>query len=199
MMPQPTPEMSDDPSSDRLSDQVMHALRRINRAMELHSRFLKAHYGLTTPQLSVLLDLARHQARSAGELARRVHLSQATVTGVLDRLEGHGLIERSRSARDRRRVHLELTPKARALLAGAPPQFQRSFSAQFNRLEQWERTMMLATLQRVVAMMEAPDGPIASLGEVSAAPTEDDAPPLRAYSPADPQRRPDRPPEGGRD
>jgi DNA-binding MarR family transcriptional regulator len=49
---------------------------------------------------------------TAGELATAVGLSPGAVTTVLDRLEEHGFVERTRDPADRRRVTLKLTPEA---------------------------------------------------------------------------------------
>ncbi len=144
--------MSDSPNLDEL---IIAALRRITRAIDLHSRVLLHDHGLTAPQLAVLRVIARFQPVTASGVAREVHLSQPTVTGILNRLESRRLLQRSRGATDRRRVELTLTPDAQALLADAPSPLQDDFALQLARLQQWEQTQILATLQRIAAMMEA--------------------------------------------
>jgi DNA-binding MarR family transcriptional regulator len=136
---------------------VVTALRRIIRAIDLRSRHLVTHYGLTGPQLVVLRQLAASDGTPVGMLTRAVHLSQATVTGILDRLEKRGLVRRERSTGDRRRVLVWLTQAGEQLLATAPPLLQEEFRAAFDRLEDWEQTQILSSLQRVVSMMEAKD------------------------------------------
>lgn len=136
---------------------VVVALRRIIRAIDLRSRDLVTRYGLTGPQLTVLRELASGDGMSVGQLTRAIHLSQATVTGILDRLARRELIERHRSERDKRRVQVWLTEKGKQLTAEAPPLLQEEFTRQFNRLKDWEQTQILSALQRVVAMMEAHD------------------------------------------
>lgn len=146
------------PDKQRVTRDVVIALRRIVRAIELHSQSLVHNVGLTGPQLLVLQALAEFDGvASAGTLARAVHLSQATVTGILDRLERHGHATRLRSTTDKRRVLVSLTPRAEELLAQAPQPLQHSFTRRFAELEEWERTQMLSVLQRVVAMLEARD------------------------------------------
>ena len=70
-----------------LEDQVIVALRRITRAIDLHSRELMLHVGLTAPQLAALQDIGRLQPITVGALAKSIHLSQATLTGICTRLE----------------------------------------------------------------------------------------------------------------
>jgi DNA-binding MarR family transcriptional regulator len=137
-----------------LEDQVIGALRRITRAIDLHSRALVQQHGLTVPQLATLRAVANRQPVTASGLAKAIHLSLATVTGILDRLEKRGLVARSRDGHDRRSVVVQLTE------AGA-------------KLVESERTQLLASLQRIAAMMDAERieaVPVLSTGVVTASP-----------------------------
>ena len=138
-----------------LEDQVIAALRRIGRAIDLHSRLLLKKYGLTAPQLAALQAIQRLQPMTAGAVAREIHLGQATVTGILSRLERHGYILRTRGSNDRRSVLVELTPEGCRLAKEAPSPLHERFRTELSRLQEWERTMILATLQRIASMMDA--------------------------------------------
>ena len=154
-----------------ITEMVLVALRRIIRAIDLRSRSLVTRYGLTGPQLILLKQLSSQDGGSVGELTRAIHLSQATVTGILDRLAKRELVRRERSTDDRRRVQVWLTEEGRKLLADAPPLLQEEFTEQFDNLEDWEQTQILSAIQRVVAMMEAKHieaTPILTTGPVSA-------------------------------
>lgn len=143
-------------SGDLGSDQrVIAALRRIVRAIDLHSRDLERSFGVTGPQLVALQELARLGPVPTGKLARHTHVSHPTMTGILARLEKRGLIARARDESDRRRVTVRVTDAGEALLAAAPSPLQERFRARFERLADWEQTQMLATLQRIAAMMDA--------------------------------------------
>ena len=138
-----------------IGDEVLIALRRLIRAVDLHSRYLSKHFGLTGPQLIILRELNRTGEISPSELAASVSLSQATVTGITDRLEKRGLVTRKKSALDRRRVIVQPTDACQKLLAQAPPPIQESFLSQFEKLEEWEQSMLLSSLQRLVRMIDA--------------------------------------------
>jgi DNA-binding MarR family transcriptional regulator len=125
------------------------------RAVDLHSHRLSDRCGLTGPQLAILREAARLERPSAGELARAAHLSQATLTGILDRLERRGLIVRQRDVQDRRIVSVSVTDMGHAMLRKAPSLLQDRFREELVDLEEWERTMILGTLQRIARMMEA--------------------------------------------
>jgi len=148
---------------------VLVALRRIMRAIDLHSHQLVQQLGVTGPQLVVLHELARGGAVPVSVLAKAVSLSHATVTGITARLERRGLVRRRDDETDRRRVLVEVTSKGAELLATAPLPIQDSFLREFGRLAEWERHLILSSLQRVVAMMEATDldaAPILATGPI---------------------------------
>ncbi|WP_373498475.1 MarR family winged helix-turn-helix transcriptional regulator [Desulfococcus sp.] len=143
------------PPDEKITDQVLLAIRQITQAIDLHSRYLSKHYGLTGPQLVILKELGKHGEMSVGEVARAISLSQSTLTGILERLEKRGMIVRRKSEADRRSVRIDLTDACRRFLAEAPPPLQDRFLVGFNHLESWEQLMILSALQRIVMLMNA--------------------------------------------
>lgn len=153
-----------------LGDQVIVALRRVIRAVDLHSRTLVESHGLTGPQALILKTL-QDGSLTAGEVASRVNLSQGTVTDILNRLEQRGLIKRIRDTADRRRVLVEATDAGAAVLEKSPPLLQERFVQRFGQLQDWEQTQLLSSLQRIAGMMDAEDidaAPVLSSGSVRA-------------------------------
>nr|WP_255203423.1 MarR family transcriptional regulator [Myxococcus sp. AM011] len=65
----------------------------------------------TAPQVHALLWLGQDGSLTMGELARRLGVTEKTVTGLVDRLEREGHLQRERSAADRRVVRCRLTPE----------------------------------------------------------------------------------------
>jgi DNA-binding MarR family transcriptional regulator len=138
-----------------VSDGVLIAIRRIIQSIDLHSKSLIKQFGLTGPQLIILKEISQSDEITASDLSRAISLSQATVTGILDRLEKKDLISRRRSVLDRRRSLVEITPAGELLLETAPPLMQESFVHQFSEIEIWEQHMILSSLNRLVTMMDA--------------------------------------------
>jgi len=158
-----------------LEEQVIAALRRITRAIDLHSRLLLQKNGLTIPQLAALQAIRRLQPNTVGALARDIYLGSATVTGILGRLENRGLVTRTRGDLDRRSVVVQLTDDGAKLVAEAPSLLQDRFHRELAKLQEWEQTMILATLQRIASMMDAEDieaAPVLVPGAVSAVPED---------------------------
>src|SRR3546814_974180 len=98
-------------------DRLLGSVRRIIRAVDLHSKRLERETGLTTPQVLVLRAIRDLGEVTTARIAGQVNLSQATVTTIIDRLVSRGLIERYRNVTDRRVVHSRLTETGDAALA----------------------------------------------------------------------------------
>ncbi|MCK5861385.1 MAG: GNAT family N-acetyltransferase [Candidatus Hydrogenedentes bacterium] len=136
-----------------ISDAILVNLRKIVRAMDLQSRQLQRNCALTSPQLVLLREIVRHNEISIGALATQASLSNATVTGIVDRLEQRGLVVRNRNGKDRRQVLLSSTEEGRTLCGSAPPLMQKQFLDSMAGLQQWEQAQMLAALSRLSGMM----------------------------------------------
>lgn len=172
-----------------LDDRVIAALRRIVRAIDLHSHHLVDRFGVTGPQLISLQELARLDPVPVGVLARHVRVSHSTMTGILDRLEKHGLVRRTRDMEDRRRTTVTPTAEGLELLESAPSPLQDRFRSEFSKLEEWEQNHMLATLQRIAALMDAEGldaAPVLTTGTAvgTAEPAEPDSTPSNNQRPA---------------
>jgi DNA-binding MarR family transcriptional regulator len=157
-----------DMQSMDLPDHVLVALRRIIRATDLHSRKLGKKTGLTTPQLVIIKAVGDLKDPTVSDIAKAVSLSLATVTTILNRLERNGLVNRVRSSVDRRRVIVTLTEAGQTLKSSAPKPLQDSFVDRFSRLASWEQHSIVASLERVAAMMDADDldaAPLLASGE----------------------------------
>ncbi len=151
------------------SDEILISLRRIMRAIDLHSKRLERQAGLTVPQLLILHAISRAGRLPVSAIAREVSLSQGTVTSVLDRLEHRGLILRSRDSADRRVVSISLTGTGRHAVEEAPGLLQQEFVDRYDTLPDWEQKMLAASVQRIAALMDADEvsaAPILEVGEI---------------------------------
>lgn len=136
-------------------DEVLVALRRVIRATDLHSKHLSKTTGLTSPQILLLHTIREKGEVTIGEIAQDMSLSQATVTTILDRLEKRKLVFRERSKEDKRKVHAYLTDEGHDILKTAPVPLQDQFKRHFADLHEWEKSMIISSLQRVAQMMDA--------------------------------------------
>ena len=100
-----------------LRRQVCFALYAASRAMTDVYRPILDEHGLTYPQYLVLLVLWERDddAPTVSELGAALRLDSGTLSPLLKRLEAAGLVVRTRSAADERRVEVGLTDRGRAL------------------------------------------------------------------------------------
>ena len=96
------------------------AVRALVAALSQSARLVEQRTGLTNAQLFLLKQLASEGALSVNDLAARAMTRQSTVSILATRLEEAGLLERSRSEEDARRVMLDITTAGKRLLRRAP-------------------------------------------------------------------------------
>lgn len=137
------------------TEAALRAIRRIMRAAEQSERQLALATGLTPSQLLLLKEVARAGEATASALATGLQFSHATVTNLVDRLEGLELVERRRGTQDRRQVWVAITAKGRHTLDKAPDLLQDLFSGRFQDLQDWEQAMMIAMLERLSTLLDA--------------------------------------------
>jgi len=66
-------------------------------------------------RLGILLALADQDGVIMSKLGQRLFLEKSTMTGVIDKMEADGLVERRSDQTDRRALRISLTPKAKRL------------------------------------------------------------------------------------
>jgi DNA-binding MarR family transcriptional regulator len=143
--------------TDSIADEILKALRRILRRVALHSRQLLKETGLTLPQVLCLRALGEVKAGQATqvELSRALQLTQPTMTGIIDRLERAGLVQRERSTADRRKIAVSLTAEGLHRVKTLPTPLQEEFIARLMLLPSEQQLLLLHSLTRVVELMEA--------------------------------------------
>ncbi len=134
---------------------VLQALRRIVRAIELHSKKLAHQYHITAPQLVCLIKLREDGPLTITALSRLVHLSPSTLVGIMDRLEEKALVQRTRSSHDRRVVHISITAKGILLAEQAPSPLQDKLAQALDLLPELEHLSITLALEKIVDLMEA--------------------------------------------
>jgi DNA-binding MarR family transcriptional regulator len=109
--------MSRDPSPDRLRlyAELGDEVRASQRATDVVDELMCQLLGINRTDARCLDILDQHGSMSAGDLAEASRLTTGAITAVIDRLERAGYATRVPDPADRRRVLVELTPKAYAV------------------------------------------------------------------------------------
>jgi DNA-binding MarR family transcriptional regulator len=95
-----------------LANELRPVVLRLSRELRKETE----QFGVTSRQVTLLWLVKRSPGLSLRELAAEEGISPPAISGYVDRLERQGLLERVRSAEDRRRVGLVLTPAGARLL-----------------------------------------------------------------------------------
>ena len=98
-----------------LGEQLCFALYSTNLAMQKVYRQLLTALNVTYPQYLVLLVLWERDGLTVSEIGERLFLESSTLTPLLKRMEGMGLLERRRATADERQVIISLAPSGRQL------------------------------------------------------------------------------------
>ena len=85
--------------------------------------------GMTMPQSFVMGILVKSGEMKLTELSREMKLSNSTVSGIIDRLEKQQLVERTRSEKDKRIVHVKATHKFHELHDEFVDRAEKSFES----------------------------------------------------------------------
>ena len=93
-----------------------------------------------------------------GEVAARMHITSGTVTSLLDNLERQDYVVRSADANDRRRVLVDITPAAQAVLDEVLPAIQQVSRKIIDGIGVQRQQALLDTLDDIrQAIVELPD------------------------------------------
>lgn len=151
------------------TDESLIALRRILRKSERYSRELALAAGLTAVQFRVLQIIAETGGCTPKDISLRMKVSQATVTSLVHKLVDRGMVLMERSETDGRQKDIVMTEKGREAIERAPDALQQLYVRKFEALEDWEQAQLVASLERVAAMLDAEDtdaAPVLDVGDI---------------------------------
>jgi MarR family transcriptional regulator, organic hydroperoxide resistance regulator len=100
---------------DRIEDCIAYLLGRAAHQVARRARDKLAQWGVTPTQYGVLKVLWEQDGQSGAAIGARLAIDSATITGLIDRLQAAGLLERRDRPEDRRIKLLFLTERGRAL------------------------------------------------------------------------------------
>jgi DNA-binding MarR family transcriptional regulator len=153
------------PSADwlRLDQQLCFALYASSLAMTKLYKPLLEPLGLTYPQYLVMLALWEQDGIGVSTLGQRLSLDSGTLTPLLKRMEGAGLLLRQRATEDERRVDILLTPAGRSLKAQAleiPPRLACAAACSLEELSSLTRRLHELRQQLADAEIPSPTHPV---------------------------------------
>jgi MarR family 2-MHQ and catechol resistance regulon transcriptional repressor len=107
-----------------MGERYLKSIRLLAECMQGFERWSGDHVrqcGLTHAQFDIIATLGNTPGMSYKELGERTLITKGTLTGVIERLEQKGLVERERNADDKRSFFVRLTPAGEQLFAEVFP------------------------------------------------------------------------------
>lgn len=136
---------------------ITKRLRKIAHAINKHSKYLQESFKLTLPQIICLREIHEHGPITFSRLTHILALNNSTTTGIVDRLEREKLVQRVRSAVDRRQITVEITEAGMRILADAPPPLNADFIERFEQLSQKEKDEIVQAIDRLASLLDTSD------------------------------------------
>lgn len=144
-----------DSDNDVVIKQIVGAIRRLIRAVSIDSVKMSRQFSLTAPQSGVLRSLARSGPVSSAELSRELCVTPSNITGIIDRLEKKGLVQRSRKEGDRRVALIRLTESGDHLSRGLPDPIESRLISGLAELPPKEVKKLDIALERIIDILDA--------------------------------------------
>ena len=107
-----------------MGERYLKSVRLLAECVQGFERFAAVpvrRFGLTHAQFDIIATLGNTPGMSYKELGERTLITKGTLTGVIERLEQKGLVERERNDEDKRSFFVRLTAHGDALFQQAFP------------------------------------------------------------------------------
>jgi DNA-binding MarR family transcriptional regulator len=105
----------DEKMSEKATE-VQKKLIFVGKKMRHSMKFNMEELGLTMSQGMIVGMLIHEGKAKIGQISKKMNLSNATVSGIVDRLENQGKVHRTRSESDRRAVYVEVDREFKVML-----------------------------------------------------------------------------------
>lgn len=137
--------------------QIIFSIRRLIQANELYTKELNKKYHVSSAQLNCILTLHEYGPLPPSKIAGHIMVKSSTVTGVVDRLEKKGFVERMRNSPDRRVITIQLTEAGKKLAQNAPPPIQQKIIDGLKQTENAKIEQIVRSLNMLTGMLDVQD------------------------------------------
>lgn len=133
-------------SLDLNHEALLSIAKTASMVQKLAERFF-SKYGVTDTQFNILMTLKQHGSEgiSQQELSHRLIVTKSNVTGLVDRLEKIGYVERKAKEGDRRYNRIVLTPKGKRLVEKVEEPYFKEVDRLMNNLSETEKQAVIGS------------------------------------------------------
>ena len=136
---------------------IVITIRKLVSAVHLSSSRMKKKSGLTGPQAEALRILAKDGPLSSAALSRKLFVTPSNITGIIDRLEKKGLVERIRGTKDRRISQLKITDAGSELSESLPSSLEGTLINGLLDMEVEEIRELGSHMKKIPELLQLPD------------------------------------------
>lgn len=154
-----------------MGERYLKSVRLLAECLQGFERFVAEpvrRHGLTHPQFDIIATLGNTPGMSYKELGERTLITKGTLTGVIDRLEQKGLVERVRKCDDKRSFLVRLTAAGDTLFHTVFPAVVAHGKLLFADYGDGDFEQLDHALHRLRTRLDAPDLAAAVPGELRA-------------------------------
>ncbi|MFO7884114.1 MAG: MarR family transcriptional regulator [Desulfobacteraceae bacterium] len=140
--------------SDDVVKEITGYIRKLNHV--IHTGLSKSGqpYGLTGSQCRLLRVLSDFGDLSSAQLSRKLYVTPANITGIIDRLEKKELVKRLMKQKDRRISHISLSEKGQALARHMPDPIEEKLTSGFKHLSQGDVHQIKESIKQIIQMLD---------------------------------------------
>jgi MarR family 2-MHQ and catechol resistance regulon transcriptional repressor len=139
----------DRPIQDIRHEAILNVVRTAN-VLSVKGEALFRRYDLTEAQFNVLFALKyKEHEWTQSDLGKRLVVTRASITSVLDKLESKGLVMRNAVPGNRRIYHVNLTPKGLALTNKVEPTYRSSIHRVLEAFDDKECQRLIRHLEHI--------------------------------------------------
>ena len=126
---------------------IYSLLKELNTIFNKNLREYLEGWNITAQQIMVLSLLRERGEMKISEIAYGMDLADSNISGIVDRLEHNGLVERMRSLKDRRIVKVRLTGKAEDMIKDLDTDIGKYFSHIIDRFTESELDGIITSIE----------------------------------------------------
>ncbi len=163
------------PENESVIKEIVGSIRKFVRAVYLDSQKMSRQFVLTGQQSLVLRLLLNGGSMSSADLSRLMYVTPSNITGIIDRLERKGLVERMRKEGDRRVALIILTEAGKKLGENVPDPIENRLINQLIDLDKEQVQVIAKAMNQILHLVDVRDVEETSweLGHESMPPVQD--------------------------
>ena len=135
------------------NNQLWDLLREISENLEQAFHPIIEKYGLSLMQVRILMEISQNPNHTIGSISSCICVMRGNMSNMCKRLEGEGLLQRSRSKEDERVVTLSLTKIGQETIEKITDDLQKKYGNALKCESQEAMTDILSGLKKLNSLL----------------------------------------------